>query len=282
MPEALEIIAGDQTPISATLYKKSQKSPHLIIIGSATGVPQRFYQNFAQYASGYADFDVVTFDYRGIGQSLHSPIRKSHADMSDWGKQDLNAIIEWADQQYDKIYLVGHSVAGQIMPKADNIKRLSAAYLVASQSAYHRHWKGFRWLLILVFWKILIPLTTSIVKYLPGWTMGGNIPIPKKAALEWRSWSQHENGMILDDQQMREAFASVRMPLHFVSFEDDQLMAPSAATQALMHYYSNAVTTFQYIKPADIGLGKIGHFGFFKKKFKKTALAHANVLLHPV
>lgn len=267
--EAFTIKTDDHFRISATLFSKESRSPHLIIVCPATGAPQYYYKNFAEYASGYADFDVITFDYRGIGKSLHGSVIDCSACMSDWGEKDLKAVIKWADQKYDGIFLIGHSVAGQIFPKAANNSRVKAAYFVGSQSAYHGHWKGIWWLYVMSFWYVVIPMVTSLFDYLPGWTMGGKIPIPKKVALEWRTWGTHRQGVLLNQAEMISRFSSVKIPVHFVTINDDKLLAPAAATQKLMNSYKNASTSYQFIRPRDLGLKKIGHFGFFKKSFQK-------------
>lgn len=267
--EAFLITTNDQISISATLYKGEDRSSHLIVVGPAAGAPQWYYSGFAQYAADYKDFDVVTFDYRGIGDSLEGSVIDSDAKMSEWGEYDMQAVIAWADDKYDKIFLIGHSVAGQVFPKASNNQRISAAYFVGSQSAYYGCWKGFWRIYVLFFWHFLIPVATFLFDYLPGWTMGGNIPIPKKVALEWRKWGTHKGGVLQGNAETIQKFESIRIPLHFVNIEDDKLLAPSAATQRLMNSYKNAKTSFQFISPKNLGLKKIGHFGFFKKKFQK-------------
>ena len=267
--EAFKIRTNDQTSISATLYTRDNKGDHLIIVGPATGAPQGYYRGFAEYAADYPDFDVVTFDYRGIGKSLDGSVIDSKAKMSDWGKYDLEAVINWGDKRYDKIFLIGHSVAGQIFPKAASKNRITAAYFVGAQSAYLGCWRGLWLLYVLIFWYILIPVTTFIYDYLPGWAMDGNIPIPKKAALEWRKWGTHRGGVLQGNPETIQQFESVKIPIHFVNIEDDKLLGPSKATQRLMHQYRNAVTTFQFISPKNLKLKHIGHFGFFKPKFKK-------------
>ena len=267
--EAFEITTGDQTNISATLYTGDTKSNHLIIVCPATGAPQGYYRGFAEYAADYNDFDVITFDYRGIGKSLDGSVIDCKAKMSDWGIYDLESVIKWGEKKYDKLFLIGHSVAGQIFPKASSHSKITAAYFVGSQSAYYGCWRGLWLLYVLFFWYFLIPVTTFIYDYLPGWAMGGSIPIPKNVALEWRKWGIHKGGVLQGNKTIIERFESVRIPIHFVNIEDDKLLGPSKATQRLMSQYKNAVTTFQFISPKNLKLKHIGHFGFFKKKFKK-------------
>lgn len=261
--------ADDGVDIGATVFQHRQKSPHLIILGPATGAPQHYYRKFAEFASGNFEFDAVTFDYRGVGDSLTGPIKKDKSRMSDWGQYDLKAIIDWADKRYDKIFLLGHSVSGQLFPKAENRDRISAAYFVGSQTAYYGYWLGWPWIQVSIFWYLSIPLTTLFMGYMPGWAMGGKVSLPKGVAREWRKWGTHPNGVLQDNPQTVAQFNSVKAPIHFVSIEDDKLMAPTAATKELMHYYGNAKTSFQFIRPKDLGVKAIGHFGFFKSRHQE-------------
>jgi predicted alpha/beta hydrolase len=262
-------IKNKERIIQATLFSKDRKSPHIIIVCPAAGVPQQYYQAFAVYASKYRDFDVITFDYAGIGKSLNGPIKKEKTNMSEWGEKDLQVITRWASEKYDKICLIGHSVAGQIFPKSNRHNHILAAYFVGSQSAYHGYWKGIWWWLVMMFWYLVLPVTTFLYGFLPGWVLGSKVALPGRAAREWRKWGTHPNGVLQDDEQTQNTFESVKIHVHFLSFEDDKMLAPSAATQALMNQYKNAITTYQYIRPSDLKLEKIGHFGFFKKENSK-------------
>lgn len=267
--ETLTLKTDDQVNISATLYQHQHKSAHLIILGPATGAPQYYYKSFAQFASENFEFDALTFDYRGIGKSLTSSLKKTKANISDWGRQDLKAIIQWANQRYDKVFLLGHSITGQVFPFAENNARVTACYYVASQSAYKGHWNGFAKFKVWLFWHILIPVTTTVYGFMPGWAMGGKVSLPTGIAKEWRKFGLHPNGAIQDNKKSADQYFGVNVPVHFVSLEDDQLLAPSNAVQALMRQYGNAKTTFQFIRPKDLGLKSIGHFGFFKSKHQE-------------
>lgn len=263
------IDSEDKHSLSVNLYQGAKGRKHLIIISPAAGAPQRYYAGFAGFASQNFEFDAITFDYRGIGESKKLPTKSSKATMYQWGQFDIKAIIGWASDKYDKIFMLGHSVAGQVFPFASNRGRIEAAYFVASQSAYIGYWSGFAKFKASLFWRLLIPMTTSIYGYLPGWPMGSNVTLPLGVALEWRKWGMNKDGFMESDSQAKDKFNDVRMPVHFVGLSDDQLFGPSEAVQALMKRYGNSKTSFQYIKPEDLGLNSIGHFGFFKSKYQE-------------
>ena len=39
-------------------------------------------------------YDVLSFDFRGIGQSLHGALKDSTASINDWGLLDIPAAID--------------------------------------------------------------------------------------------------------------------------------------------------------------------------------------------
>jgi predicted alpha/beta hydrolase len=65
----LEIITDDAIKLGATYFTDPQKSAkRAIMTAGATAVPQRFYADFAKYLAAH-DCAVLTFDYRGVGDS---------------------------------------------------------------------------------------------------------------------------------------------------------------------------------------------------------------------
>ena len=62
------IPARDGYALAATLYRPTGAARGAVIVSSATAVPRRFYRHFAAELAG-AGYTVVTYDYRGIGDS---------------------------------------------------------------------------------------------------------------------------------------------------------------------------------------------------------------------
>jgi predicted alpha/beta hydrolase len=77
-------ISSNSETISATLFE-SEKNNTVLIIASATGVKQEYYQKFSTYLSDNG-VSVITFDYFGIGRSLTKPIKELNNNAADWGK----------------------------------------------------------------------------------------------------------------------------------------------------------------------------------------------------
>ncbi len=263
--------ARDGAKLSATLFEASAKAAKaIIIIAAATASPQTYYRRFAS-ATASDEWDVLTFDYRGVGRSLHTRLKYSRAKMTDWGMLDLDAAIRWAKSSgYQNIYLLGHSVAGQIFPLAENAHRVKAAYFVGSQTAAQRYWHGFSKFKVWIFWFILIPTLTRLYGYLPGWSMGGKVGIPSTTAWEWRTWGKHPQGVLQGLEDRKQAFAEIDIPMKLISLEHDNTLAPRAAVEALMTYYPQARTSHEHLLAKSYNADKLGHFDFFRSRFKDS------------
>ncbi len=262
--KTFQIVTSNANQLSATHYSESAHQK-IIIITAATGVPQGYYHKFASHVQSRG-YDAVTFDYSGIGQSGN---HHTKTQMSDWGRYDLDAVIQWCSERYSSIFLLGHSVGGQIFPFVSQPDLVSAAYFVASQSAFWKHWEGLERLKVLWFWYFNVPVLTRLYGYLPNWGMKSNGEhLPSPVAREWMAWGRHPEGVLQGLQDRRMLIDRIKIPMKFVSLADDHTLAPVNAVKELMKQYSNALSSHEHIIPAAIGLKRIGHFGFFKEKMK--------------
>lgn len=252
----------DGIKISATHF--GYEGSPLVIISSAVGTDRGYYSKFAKYLVENK-FQVITFDYRGIGESQTSRNDQSTC-LSNWGEQDLTAVIKWAhtNTRQSSILLVGHSIAGQIFPLAKNKNLVSAAYFVASQTAASRYWSGTHKLSIKLFWNLMLPATTTLTGKLPAWTYGGKQSLPKYIAKEWAQWGKHKNGALQDCQVREKLFKEIDIPLRFISLSDDKLLAPKSAVERLVEQYGSSYKEHFHWYPDEFGKKAIGHFGFFR------------------
>lgn len=81
-----------------------------IILASATGVPQGFYRRFSEYMTQYG-YQVLTFDYRGVGASSPKNLKGFEMSYLDWGKLDLAGAIDYFADEQLPLFVVGHSYA---------------------------------------------------------------------------------------------------------------------------------------------------------------------------
>ena len=87
--------------------------PGLVIINAATSVRCRYYSRFAEYLHGHG-FDVLTYDYRGIGESRPASMRGFQASWMDWGQKDFEAVLTYARREFpgQPVDVAAHSIGG--------------------------------------------------------------------------------------------------------------------------------------------------------------------------
>ncbi len=265
----IKVKATDGFQLAANFFRIESAPKGIAIIGSATAANKSYYNDFAIYLNA-AGYHVVSFDYRGVGDSFDDDYQSFNHKMTDWGSKDLSGVIDWVGDNYPTlpIFLVGHSVLGQVFPLASNNHKVKAAYFVASQMAFYGHWSGISKLSVMLFWYVVIPMTTRFFGYLPVWVLGGDKHLPASIALDWQRFGLHKNGVIQDMPKRRKAFENVTTPIKFIGIKDDHKFAPPKAVEALKSAYGKSENPLQIFEPQSLGSQSIGHFGFFRKRHK--------------
>ncbi len=254
-PAPLTLVTEDGFPISGTRWLAQGSHRGVVLIAPATGVPQRFYNPFAGFLCGKG-FDVLTWDWRGIGESRHDA---SHRDprlrMRAWGEQDLTAAIAWADRSRGpgRIVFVGHSFGGQALGLAPNAGLVRRAAFIASQHGWLGNWPRYKQPALALFFHLAMPLAARILGHFPSSRVGLGEDLPEGVALEWARWcrSREYHGTWTGHAQLE-------LPLLVLSFDDDPI-APERAAAALVAKYARARARHIH-RPAE----GLGHFGFFR------------------
>jgi predicted alpha/beta hydrolase len=268
-PASTNLLARDGYRLAGSLYEPEDGCAPTVVIACATAVKRRFYDRFARFLCTRG-LRVVTFDYRGIGDSLYGDIRAMPGTMRDWGRHDLAGVLDEVSTRYprSRLLLVGHSAGGQLLGLADNNRLVKAMLAIGAQSGYWRHWPQPQRYALATLWYALMPGTTRLISYFPAKRMGLGEDLPSGVALEWSEWCRRP-GYISDPR------VQPSLPLHFAEFEgrilaysfDDDGMAPRPAVDALMGLYSRAQIEMRHLRASDVGARKIGHFGFFNEAF---------------
>ncbi len=273
----LRIPARDGFKLAATLFEPhSPKGPDaawqddtLVLINSATAAPRGYYEPFARFLSNRG-FAVLTYDYRGMGESRPRSLRGFDARLHQWGEQDLAGVLDWAVSRVQprRLLAIGHSVGGQLVGLADNNERIDALMTVASQSGWYKLWPKSEHRRHALRWHVGVPLLSRLFGYVPG-RLGIKEDLPGGVAREWAAWCRSPGFLLEGHEERRAGFERVSRPLLAFSFEDDDF-APRAAVEWLHRLYSNAQVTHRHFVPATSGLGEVGHFGFFRERFRET------------
>ena len=257
------------TQDNETLHVKQYKAVgnKTVIVAPAVGISQGYYKHIANFLSE-AGYDVITFDYRGISKSskVSNP---ENCTILNWGKQDLEAVISHVSKHYSNdIYLIGHSIAGQVFPFAESNYKVKAAYFVASQNLSITNWSGGSKLLVNIFWDLIIPTFTIFKNPLPAFAYGGTQSLPYGVAANWRRWGKHKDGANGSEPDGYKKYSNIGTPTKFVGFTDDLMFAPVAAVKKLHEVYGVTKKECQIIDPSKTDLKEVGHFNFFKKEKK--------------
>jgi predicted alpha/beta hydrolase len=269
--ENISVPARDGMPLAATVFRPdnfARRNP-VVLINSAVGVKRAFYKKFAAYLCGQG-FSVLSFDYRGIGDSRPKSLFRFKATMSDWGEKDVAGMIDWIATEHapGKLMVIGHSLGAQLVGLAPNNERIAAMISVAGQSGYWRLWSFPGNWGMAALWYVLVPSITAALTYFPARRLGLGEDLPGGVILEWARWCRNPN-YIVDGagKPKREHFERFKAPISYYSFADD-IYAPSAAVEHLMSFYTSAAKSGRHILPSELGFPSIGHFGFFREKMK--------------
>ena len=246
------------------LKHSSEGARASVIINCAMSVKQSFYRPFAQFLATLG-YSVVTWDYRGVGDSVIEEASARRVSLEQWGRDDLSLVIAAARTPGLPLVIVGHSFGGQIIALPDNRNDVCGALLIACPSGYVGHWRGkakstFMWSLAYVG----LPLLSRLCGRFPASRLGLGSDLPRRVALQWGRWLRHPRYLARCPSRSAQ-IASFTAPVHAISFSDDEF-APSNAVEAMLSLYGGSSVTSELISPADHRLEKIGHMGFFHSR----------------
>jgi predicted alpha/beta hydrolase len=269
-PSRQEIIASDGQSIVAHFFAPEREARGVVLIVPAMGTAQKYYAAFARWLAGQG-FLVVTFDYRGTGQSRSGNLREFKADILDWSRLDCSAMIDAATAAAPgkPLYWIGHSLGGQILPFVPNRDRISKAVTVAAGSGYWREnsaplrWTAW-WL-----WFVVAPLSVRWFGYFPGKRLRKVGDLPGGVMEQWRRWCLSPEYAVGAEDGARARYAAVATPIVSLSFSDDEFMS-ARNTESLHGFYVNAPKVMKRFAPEQIGVPRIGHFGFFRPSFEQS------------
>lgn len=265
-----ELAALDGVPLAARLFMPGPAGPAgparaAALIVPAMGVAQAFY---GQFASWLASIGVIalTFDYRGTGLSRRGSLRGLTADIVDWARLDTTAALRALEDIAPGLPLhwIGHSLGAQIVPFVPDHRELAKIVTIAAGSGYWRENSPPARHLAWFLWQVATPILTPLFGYFPGKWFHMIGDLPAGVIWQWRRWClDPEYAVGAEGPSVRQLYTRVTAPITSLSFSDDEMMS-ARNTESLHGFYIGARVTLRRIAPADVGLPRIGHFGFFR------------------
>lgn len=260
----IELAALDGYPLAARRYQAIGVARGNVLMAGATGVPQRFYRPFAQFAASRG-FNVLTLDYRGVGESRPPSLKGFEMAYLDWGRLDLAAAVGWLAREDLPLYWVGHSHGGQAIGLLPNHAAITACYSLGCGAGW-TGWMGMTEALkVRLLWGAVLPLIVACKGYMAWSLLGMGADLPLGVYKDWKRWCAYPH-YFFDDPAMAylaENYASVSMPCLFAASEDD-LWAPPRSRDAFIKGYCNAPVTTLDIPSCTYG-APMGHMGYFHR-----------------
>lgn len=264
-PEPLTITCADGVAISGHFWRPAGPTLAVVIVNSATGVLSSYYHRYAAFLADHG-LSALTYDYRGIGASRPQRLRGCGHRWSDWGEFDFAAVLDEAGRREPgrPILVVGHSIGGFLPGMAPNADRIDRMVTVGAQFAWWGDYAPESRVSFLLKWHLAVPVLTSVFGYFPGRWLGWLEDLPAGVALEWAFRRRHAEANVRRElrPRMRERFARVTAPITAISVSDDPFGTARAVSRAL-DYYVGAPRQLVELRPSDLRVDSIGHFGLF-------------------
>jgi predicted alpha/beta hydrolase len=220
-----------------------------LLVAGAMGVPRRFYSPLATFLAANG-IHVTTVDYPPEG------------DLFTWVEALDRTLAETRAVAPDlPLLYLGHSLGGQVLGVLPRVQEVRAALTVTAGSGYYKLNDRMP-LQVRLFWFVMIPLLTPLFGYFPGKALRMVGDLPRGVAWQWRKWCLHPEYLLAEGDGYRSAFERVKVPIRSYSFDDDWLIN-CRAVDHLHTFYRAAPVERLHVKPADRGVKRIGHFGFF-------------------
>lgn len=266
--ENVTISCADGYSLSGRFYQSKQSTQHLpILICPATGITQGFYHNFCEWLAEQGS-NVLVFDFRGIGLSLHGPISQSDASIQDWGQLDIPAAIDVLlnKTQQQKVILLGHSAGSQLLGIVPNYKKVAQVISISGSTGHVKGLKGRTKRMAPVMFNIIFPVSSLIKGYGATNFLGMGENLPKKVAKQWAQFCSKPGYVInaVGKTIFEDYHNEIQCPITVYWSSDDEI-ATETNVKDLLRLYPNAQTEMIELKPQEHGHKAIGHMLMFRK-----------------
>lgn len=255
--------ASDGFELAVTRYPAEGTAWATVLVASAMGVRQEFYEPFARHLATQG-IHVLTFDWRGMGASAPERLHGFETDLVTWAERDLDAMLRESRRAAPALpaFALGHSLGGQLFGAAAESARLAGIVTVTAGVGWYRHNDRMP-LRVRLFWFVALPLFTALLGYFPGKRLRMVGDLPAGVAWQWRRWSTRPDYVLAEGPAMRARYDAIRVPILGWSFEDDAIITKPAVDD-LHGFYRNAPVERRHVAPGERGCARIGHFGFFQ------------------
>lgn len=271
----LRLRALDGYELGAYFYSlKTAQSPlKVAVLHCGAGIAAARYRRFATFTAE-AGIPVLTYDYRGIGESRPRALRGFRAAIEDWAEYDLGGAIAWLRERFPHAEIIGiaHSIASLMIGGARNSTEQGRLVLVGGHTGYYGDYLPRYRAPMMAVWHGLMPALTLLLGYFPARHLGLGEDLPARIALQWGL--RHSPDLRPTDsgpayervQAMLDRCAALQRPALVISISDDAFATVEGVKRLLSYYPRLFPLQHVLYSPADAGTRRIGHFGFFGRR----------------
>jgi predicted alpha/beta hydrolase len=272
--EQVSLPTEDGYTLGGTYFvSESILAPDLaIVINCGIGIASRHYRHFARFLAS-AGFSVLTYDYRGMGLSRPRTLKNFPATIEDWSEYDCTAATRWMSNQCASARLIGigHSFGSLLFGGSRAASLVSEYVMICPHTGYYGDY-GLKYRIPMsLVWHTVMPAITRLFGYFPARRLRLGDDLPKGVALQWGDRRTPTNTVNPGDRLARiiEDSSRISAPAVLVTISDDSFGTAVGAAR-VRDYFPGLDFQSWSIRPADVGLRKIGHFGFFRRDSANT------------
>lgn len=258
------------------IIPKDEKSIKGVIqFNSGTATKKTFYVPFAEFLAEN-NYIVCLWDCRGNGESIpkNTSLKDCDYRYTDYGIKDMPTVKNFLSQKYPNLpfFIFGHSAGGQQLGLMDNLENVKGNINFAVSTGYLPNMPIGYLISSIYFFFIFTPLSNLFYGFLKAKKFGIMEDMTKNAINEWKDWCLKED-YLFDKKFYGKTvpignYQNFDFPIHTFWATDDTISTKKNTYNLWKHFKSTKPITFTELKPSDYNLKEIGHFGFFKKKFK--------------
>ncbi len=234
----------------------------VIILLPAMGIRASYYYRFAEQLA-QQNISTILMDWRGFGKSSERPSHRTNFGYQQL-LEDTILLLQTIKERYkeQKIYLMGHSLGGQIgaLSLSTMKEKIDGLILIACGLPYYKHWDGLKQLQ-LHFANVIFPLAARIFGYFPGHIMGF---ADKEARGVMRDWCYTlSNGTYrINGKEYDPLLKQLHINTLVLRIEHDWL-APEKAIKGIYEKLHPESVSEKYVLPQELPNGKkLNHFNW--------------------
>ncbi len=276
--ERVEFRASDGRSLVGHLWLGEQAAERSVMCLNGMGAPQRYWGSLAA-AFARMGWGVLTFDYRGVGES-HRPEDFRSITADDWAARDIVAAADFARRATAtrQLCVCAHSVGGQLFGMSPAASAVDGALLLAAQHGQPRFFRGRARLRVEYVYRAF-PLIARVLGTVPTGRCTFPERCPPGALVQWIGWGRQAKFRDAAGRDLHAEFARYRRRLIAARFADDHALAPADSVEALTRLYTAADVRHVALSPEEFGVSALGHFGAFSPRAPKNVRERLHQLL---